>query len=60
ASVQLLLDAGADAGARNNKREQAIHLAEQAENASIIEALNTHENQNGLFGFIACMAGSNC
>jgi len=49
-SVKLLLDAGADISIRNDKREQAMGLAKQANNKSIIELLDNHENRKKLFG----------
>ena len=49
-SVKLLLDAGADISIRNNKREQAIELAKQANNKSIIALLDKHKNSKKIFG----------
>ena len=49
-SVRLLLDAGADIDIRNNKREQAINLAEQAENEKVKELILKHKSENKLFG----------
>ena len=49
-SVKLLLDAGADISIRNNKREQAIELAKQANNKAIIELLDKHRNSKKIFG----------
>ena len=49
-SVRLLLDAGADADLRNNKREQALNMAELADQVAIIELLRKHKKDNKLFG----------
>lgn len=49
-SVKLILDAGADIDMRNNKREQAISLAELGKNAAIVELLRKYENEKKLFG----------
>ena len=44
------LDAGADIDIRNNKREQAINLAELSKESSILEMLNQYKNEKKLFG----------
>jgi len=49
--VKLLLDAGADADARNNKREQAIHIAELSNNTRIADVLRKHDEGKGLLRF---------
>jgi len=46
----LLLDAGADIDIRNNKREQAINLAELSKDKKITELLQKHKEENKLFG----------
>ncbi len=49
-SVRSLLDAGADTDIRNNKREQAISLAEPGEDKTIIKLIRKHEKEKKLFG----------
>ena len=51
-SVRLLLDAGADVDIRNNKREQAINVAEPGDNKTIAELLHKHKKEKKLFGDI--------
>jgi ankyrin repeat protein len=45
-----LLDAGADIDIRNNKREQAIQLADLSQNKLIISLIKQHKQKNKLFG----------
>ncbi len=49
-AVKLLLEAGADIDIRNNKREQAINLAELSKNKTIAELLQKHKEEKKLFG----------
>ena len=49
-SVKLLLAADADIGIRNNKREQAINLAELGGNKTIIELMQKHQKEKKMFG----------
>ena len=49
-AVKLLLKAGADIDLRNDKREQAINLAELNKNKAIAELLHKHKEENKLFG----------
>jgi ankyrin repeat protein len=49
-SVESLLTAGADIDIRNNKREQAINLAELSGNTAIIDLILEHEKEKKLFG----------
>ncbi len=49
-SVQHLLAAGADISIRNNKREQAINIAELIEDKKIIDSIQKHEKEKKLFG----------
>ena len=51
AVTSVLLDAGADADARNNKREQAIHIAELSNNVRIVDVLRKHDEGKGLLRF---------
>jgi ankyrin repeat protein len=48
--VRLLLDSEADINARNNKREQAIDLASQSNNKSIVDLINTRKEKAKIFG----------
>jgi ankyrin repeat protein len=48
--VRSLLGAKADIDIRNNKREQAIDLAQLIENKSIIKMLHDHDENKKIFG----------
>jgi ankyrin repeat protein len=45
ATVRILLEAGAETGIRNNKRELARDLAETAGNARVTELLEQHRSR---------------
>ena len=49
-SVRSLLGAGADTDIRNDKREQAISLAELGEDKTIIKLIRKYEKEKKLFG----------